>query len=174
MAKRFVVLLLVLLFAVGAAGGCLNQTPPNLSGTWNGKMSRASNPTIRDFADVTMELTQDQNNHFSGTVTVKYNPNTSNEVTLNAIIVPNESSTNEWGATVKANGVNNTGSDIIVSNGNFSFRIPAGSTYTFTFAFLYLYACRGENINGLDWGYILTTGNDPNPIDSGLANLVKQ
>jgi len=174
MAKRFVVLLLVLLFAVGAVGGCLNQTPPDLSGTWNGKMSRDLNPTIRDFADVTINLTQDQNNQFSGTVTVTYNPNTSNEVTLQATITPSESSTNEWGATIKANGVNNTGSDIVVSNGNFSFKISVGSTYKFTFALPHLYACRGGDLSELIGTYILNINNDSNPIDSGSVNLVKQ
>lgn len=172
MAKRFVVLLLVLLFAVGAVGGCLNQTPPDLSGTWKGNLTRASNPPIPNFANVTINLTQDQNNQFSGTVTVTYNPNTSNEVTLQATITPSESSTNEWGATIKANGVAET--NITVSYQNGSFTIGQGANYTFTFALPHLYACRGGDLSELFGTYILNINNDPNPIDSGSVNLVKQ
>ena len=174
MVKRFVVLLTVLLFAVGAAGGCLNQTPPVLTGTWSGNLSRASNPTIQNFAEVTIDLIQSPNNQFSGTVTVTYNPNTSNPVILNATIVPGESSTNEWNATIKANGTNNTGSDITISSGNFSFKIPAGNTYTFTFILPHAYACRGGELNELVGTYTLNIGSDVKPIDSGAVNLVKQ
>ncbi len=172
MVKRFVVLLVVLLFAVGAAGGCLNQTPPDLTGTWRGNLNRASNPTIQNFAEVTIELTQSQNNQFSGGVTVTYNPNTPNQVILSATIVPDESSTNEWGATIKAN--RTAESDITISGGNFSFTIPAGSTYTFTFILPHAYACRGGELNELIGTYNLNIGSDINPIDSGAVNLVKQ
>jgi len=172
MVKRFVVLLTVLLFAVGAAGGCLNQTPPVLTGIWSGNLSRASNPTIPNFADVTIDLTQSTNNQFSGTVTVTYNPNTSNPVTLNANIVSGESSTNEWNATIKANGT--AGSNITISSGNFSFTIPAENTYTFTFILPHAYACRGGELNELVGTYALNIGSDVKPIDSGAVNLVKQ
>ncbi len=174
MAKRFIVLLVVLLFAVGAAGGCLNQTPPNLGGTWKGSMSRASNPTIPNFADVTITLNQDQNNQFSGTVTVTYNTNNPNGVTLNADIVSNKSSTDEWWAIIKASGTNNTGSDITVSSGNFLFKIPPGSTYSFTFTLPHIYACRGGDLSELIGTYTLNIDNDSNPIDSGTVNLVRQ
>lgn len=173
MVKRFVVLLTVLLFAVGAAGGCLNQTPPVLTGTWSGNLSRASNPTIQNFANVTIDLTQSTNNQFSGTVTVTYNPNTSNPVILNATIVSGESSTNEWNATIKANGT--AESDITIHTGAFSsITIPAGSTYTFTFILPHAYACRGGELNELVGTYALNIGSDVNPIDSGAVNLVKQ
>ena len=173
MVKRFVVLLTVLLFAVGAAGGCLNQTPPVLTGRWSGNLSRASNPTIQNFADVTIVLNQNENNQFSGTVTVKYNPNTSNSVTLNATIVSGESSTNEWNATIKANGT--AESNITIPAGNsLLITISAGSTYTFTFILPHLYACRGGELNELVGTYTLNIGNDVKPIDSGAVNLVKQ
>jgi hypothetical protein len=175
MVKRFVVLLTVLLFAVGAAGGCLNQTPPVLNGRWSGNLSRASNPTIQNFADVTIVLNQNENNQFSGTVTVTYNPNTSNSVILEATIVSGESSTNEWNATIKANGINNTGSNITIPAGNsLLITISAGSTYTFTFILPHLYACRGGELNELVGTYALNIGSDVNPIDSGAVNLVKQ
>jgi|YNPBryunderm2012_1023409.scaffolds.fasta_scaffold00434_1 hypothetical protein len=173
MVKRFVVLLTVLLFAVGAAGGCLNQTPPVLTGTWSGNLSRASNPTIQNFAEVTIDLIQSPNNQFSGTVTVTYNPNTSNPVTLNATIVSGESSTNEWNATIKANGT--AGSNITIPAGNsLLITIQAGSTYTFTFILPHAYACRGGELNELVGTYALNIGSDVKPIDSGAVNLVKQ
>jgi hypothetical protein len=173
MVKRFVVLLTVLLFAVGAAGGCLNQTPPVLTGTWSGNLSRASNPTIQNFAEVTIDLIQSPNNQFSGTVTVTYNPNTSNPVTLNATIVSGESSTNEWNATIKANGT--AGSNITIPAGNsLLITIQAGSTYTFTFILPHAYACRGGELNELVGTYTLNIGSDVKPIDSGAVNLVKQ
>jgi len=173
MVKRFVVLLTVLLFAVGAAGGCLNQTPPVLTGTWSGNLSRASNPTIQNFAEVTIDLIQSPNNQFSGTVTVTYNPNTFNPVTLNATIVSGESSTNEWNATIKANGT--AGSNITIPAGNsLLITIQAGSTYTFTFILPHAYACRGGELNELVGTYALNIGSDVKPIDSGAVNLVKQ
>ncbi len=175
MAKRFVVFLLVTLFAIGAVGGCLNQTPPNLSGTWKGKLSRSLNPTVKDFANVTINLTQDQNNQFSGDVSVTYNPGTGNEVILPiATIASSESSTDAWIATIKANGVNNSGSDIVISRGNVSLNIPSGATFTFTFTITHLYGCRGGDLTELSGGYTLTVQNDINSIDSGAIDLTKQ
>lgn len=175
MIKKLVVLSVVLLFVIGAAGGCFNETPPDLNGTWKGKLSRNINPTVPNFADVTINLTQDQNNQFSGTVEVKYNPSTANEVTLNAAIVSNDSSTDALKATIKANGLNNTGNDIIISCGNnVNFTIPSGQTFTFVFTLTHLYACRGGSLTELMGGYILTVGNNTNPIDSGAVDLVKQ
>lgn len=174
MAKRFVVFLLVTLFAIGAAGGCLNQTPPNLSGTWNGTLSRSLNPIIQDFANVTINLTQDQNNQFSGNVSVTYNPGTTNAVTLGATIASSGSSTDAWTATIKANGVNNSGSDIVIYCGNVSLTIPSGATFTFTFTITHFYGCRGGDLTKLSGGYTLTVQNDTNPIDSGAISLTKQ
>ncbi|MCX7795614.1 MAG: hypothetical protein N2380_03730 [bacterium] len=174
MIKKLIVFLVALLFVVGAAGGCLNDTPPNLNGTWKGKLSRNINPTIPNFADVTINLTQDQNNQFSGNIEVKYNPNTPNEVVLIANIYSNDSSTNTWNATIKANGVNSTGGNITISYGNVNLTIPNGETFTFTFTLLHFYACRGGSLTELTGGYTLTVGNDINPIDSGAVDLVKQ
>ncbi|MBC7320325.1 hypothetical protein H5T89_06740 [bacterium] len=171
MVKRVLALLVVLLFAIGAVGGCLNQTPPDLSGTWEGTLSRSANPTIPNFANVTIEeLTQDQNNQFSGTVKVTYNPNTDDQVELNATIDPSESSTNEWGATIKASGIATSKIDVNYPNGSFS--IEQEQTYTFTFTLPHLYACRGESINELVGTYVLNAGNSA--VDSGTVNLVKQ
>lgn len=172
--KKLLLLLVVVLFAFGASGGCLNEESPDLSGSWKGKLSRSINPTIPNFADVTMELEQDSSGNLWGSVDVKYNPGASNEEILPTMTILEGSSTDALKAKITAKGINNTGEDIVVSCGNTttSFTIPNGAEFTFQFELPHFYACRGGNLTELVGGYVLIYDN--NTLDSGSVNLTKE
>jgi len=151
----------------------LNEEPPNLAGTWEGNLSRDKNPTIQDFADVTMELEQDAAGNLSGSVDVTYNPGTDNEVALPPMDILEESSTDNFLAEITAEGTN-TGDDVVVNCGDTTseFKIPAGEDFTFEFNIPHFYACRGGSLTELVGTYVLKDKSS-NTIDSGAINLTK-
>jgi len=171
--KKLLILLVIVFFAFGASGGCLNEEPPNLAGTWEGNLSRDKNPTIQDFADVTMELEQDAAGNLSGSVDVTYNPGTDNEVALPPMDILEESSTDNFLAEITAEGTN-TGDDVVVNCGDTTseFKIPAGEDFTFEFNIPHFYACRGGSLTELVGTYVLKDKSS-NTIDSGAINLTK-
>jgi len=171
--KKLGILLVIVFFAFGASGGCLNEEPPDLAGTWKGTLSRDMNPTIKDFADVTMELEQDASGNLSGSVDVTYNPDTNNEVVLPLATISSESSTDNFSAEIIAKGTNNTGKDVVVNYGNTEFSIPAGEGFTFEFNIPHFYACRGGSLTELVGTYVLKD-NSGGILDSGAINLTKQ
>jgi len=173
--KKLLLLVVVVLFAFGASGGCLNENPPMLNGTWRGTLSRSINPTIQNFAEVTIDIVnQDSSGNLWGSVDVKYNPGASNEKTLPTMTILEGSSTDALNAKITAKGINNTGENIVVSCGNTttSFTIPNGAEFTFQFELPHFYACRGGNLTELVGGYVLIYSN--NTLDSGSVNLTKE
>lgn len=168
--KRLVVFLVVALFVFGASGGCLNTEPPDLSGTWKGTLSRSINPTVQNFAEITINITQqDSSGNLSGTVDVIYNPGTENQVSFPEMTISSESSTDAFTARIKA--VGNTGNNTIQVN------YPGGSftisgEFTFEFEIGHGYACRGGDLNELIGVYALICSG--NTRDSGSVTLVKQ
>ena len=171
--KKLLILLVIVFFAFGASGGCLNEEPPNLAGTWEGNLSRDKNPTIQDFADVTMELEQDAAGNLSGSVDVTYNPGTDNEVALPPMDILEESSTDNFLAEITAEGTN-TGDDVVVNCGDTTseFSIPAGEDFTLKFNIPHFYACRGGSLTELVGTYVLKDKSGA-ILDSGAINLTK-
>lgn len=169
--KRLVVFLVVALFVFGASGGCLNMEPPDLSGTWKGTLSRSINPTVPDFAEVTMTINP---NNSGGSATVEYKiPGTDEKVTLPQMEIYGIEN-NAIMAIIKARGTNDTGSDIVIDCGNnVSFKIPSGELFYFDFEIFHGYACRGGELDELVGTYRLVLSTD-NPLDSGGVTLVKQ
>lgn len=172
--KKLLILLVIVFFAFGASGGCLNEEPPNLAGTWEGTLSRDENPTIQDFADVTMELEQDASGNLSGSVYVTYNPGTDNEVALPQAIISSESSTDNFSAEITAEGTNTGLFPIVINCGDTTskFSIPAGEDFTLKFNIPHFYACRGGSLTELVGTYVLKDKSS-NTIDSGAINLTK-
>jgi len=167
--KKIALLVVVAVFIIGASGGCLSGEKPNLSGNWEGQLQSVTLPTSANISIT--GLTQDSNGKFTGgTVEVKYNPDTQEEVSLSASIVPNDSKTDEWLATIIAHGT--VSQDTTVTYGGKRFNIPADTEYEFEFLLPHAYGCRGGSLNELSGGYILRLQDQT--LDTGTVTITRQ
>jgi hypothetical protein len=181
MFKKLIVFLALLVFLVGAAGGCFNPTIPDLSGNWQGVLNSSKNSNVSIRITIS-NLVQDQHGNFTGgLVTVTYtNPTT--QYTISADVY--SGNTDPWRARIHARGdvtADETPSLIaliLLMTGN---PIPpsSGDYYDLAFTFPHMYGCSGGTLTSLVGDYEFNiyihtpSGIIGSVFDKGTAKLMR-
>jgi len=164
--KKIALLVVVAVFIIGASGGCLSGEKPNLSGDWEGQLQSTLFSNFTDTSISIIDLQQDQSGNLTGgDVCVKYSPN-SNPITFPVTPVSSGSKTDEWQATIIAEGT--ADQDIMLG----STTISNGTTYRFEFLLPHAYGCRGGSLNELSGGYTLRLQDQT--LDTGTVTITRQ
>ena len=179
MIKRFVILLVLLVFLVGSAGGCFNI--PDLSGNWEGVLASSKNSNVSIGITIT-NLVQGQNGYFSdGLVTVTYNAPTA-QYTITANVYSGNA--DPLRARIHARGdvtqyMTQSLTALILLMTNNPVIVYSGDYYDLAFTFSYTYGCSGGVLNSLVGSYEFNIYiHTPNGVikslfDEGTATLMR-
>lgn len=177
--KKLLILVILGIFLIGAFGGCFTFDIPNLSGNWEGTLRSAKNPLIPASLNIT-DLTQDPNGNFTGgSITITYNVDNTNH-TLDANIIPNESSTDEFRARMKFKGYVDDSvimTAIIFALTGTTIPLSDGDYYILTMTLPHMYGCVESDLDKITGPYEFHIYTEAAPVgqkfDEGTATLEK-